>query len=206
MKHTGFFWLFAVSLLVACAPSSPATTPVPITVQYTFATTSWLKNLYACAGNQTVRTELRAADFQDINSTNLVIRLGQPENLTTPAFQIGTDDLLVIANPNNPINKLTADQVHNLFTGRTRTWKAINGTDASVQVWIFPIGEDVQKIFKQTVLGGSPVTSQARLANSPDEMSQAISNDVNAVGILTRRWKTKSTSEVFIAASNLPVL
>ena len=63
-----------------------------------------------------------------------------------------------------------------------------------------------QNIFENTVLGGSPVTSLARLANNPDEMSQAISKDVNAIGLLTRHWKTGDTSEVFTAASNLPVL
>jgi hypothetical protein len=37
-------------------------------------------------------------------------------------------------------------------------------------------------------------------------MSQAISNDVNAIGIITRRWKTENTSLVFVAVSSLPVL
>jgi hypothetical protein len=37
-------------------------------------------------------------------------------------------------------------------------------------------------------------------------MAQAISNDVSAIGILTGRWKTTNTSDVFEVTRNLPVL
>jgi hypothetical protein len=36
-------------------------------------------------------------------------------------------------------------------------------------------------------------------------MSRAIANDPNAVGILSRRWKTEDVSDVYVAAS-APVL
>jgi phosphate transport system substrate-binding protein len=136
----------------------------------------------------------------------MVMRIGLPARLITTAYQIGTDDLLVIINPQNHVNELTADQVRAIFTGRIQTWEAINGTDALIQVWVYSEGEDVQQVFEKSVLGGSPVTSLARLANSPEEMSQAVSNNPSAVGIITRRLKTGTTSDIFTAASSLPVL
>ncbi len=151
-------------------------------------------------------TELRAADFQDLQSADLVIRIGQPDNPTSYAYQIGTDDLLVIVNSRNPVNKLTADQVRGLFTGRIQNWKDVNGANAPIQAWVFPSDEDVQQVFEQAVLGGSPVTSAARLANSPDEMLQAIVKDVNAIGIITRRWNTGNALVVFTSAGSLPVI
>jgi ABC-type phosphate transport system substrate-binding protein len=206
MKSTGLIRLFSLILLVSCAPSSPLPTLVPLTVQYTSATTPWLKNLYNCAGNSHVSAELRAAGFQIAQSADLIMRLGQPDKLTTPSYQVGTDDLLVIANNQNRLNQLTDEQVRSLFIGRIQTWKPINGNEARVQVWVFPTGEDVQEIFEQFILGDSPVTSLARLANSPEEMSQAVSNDIDAIGIITRRWKTENTLVVYTAARSLPVL
>jgi len=201
------FVLYGFFLLgTACTPATHTAALEPIRVQYSFAAQPWLGNITNCAGKNIVAVELRAVDFQDAKSADLVIRIGQPDNLITPAYQIGSDDLLVIVNHQNPLKKLTADQVRAFFTGRIQTWKAINGTDTPVQVWVFPTGEDVQQVFEQSVLGGSPVTSLSRLANSPGEMSQAISKDANAIGILTRRWKTGSTSDVFAAASHLPVM
>lgn len=206
MKPICFLCLLTILLLVSCAPATPVITPVLFTVQYTFATTPWLENLSTCAGNRVINAELRAVGFQDLESPELVMRIGQSAQLVTPAYQIGKDELLVITNSHNPVNHLTFDQVRALFIGRFQTWKAINGNDTPVHVWAFPTGEDVQQIFGETVLGGSSITSQARLANSPEKMSQAIAGDVDAIGIITRRLKTENTSDVFTAVSNLPVL
>ena len=153
-----------------------------------------------------VTAEQRGADFLDPQSANMVISIGRPNNLNAFAYQIATDDLLAIINMKNPISKLTTDQVYGLFTGQIQSWKTINGDDAPVEVWVFPAGEDIQKIFDQTALHGSPVSSAAHLANNPDEMLQAIEKDVNAIGIITQHWKTGNITGVYTAASNLPVL
>ena len=201
------FTLYGFIILTAsCTPAKPTATPETIRVQYSFATQPWLAYLNNCAGMNIVAAELRAAEYQEPLSADLVMRIGQPDNLTNPAWQIGSDDLLVIVNSQNPITKLTTAQVRGLFTGQIQNWKDVNGADVPMQVWVFPAGEDVQQIFDQTVLGGSPVTSMARLANNPDEMSQAVSKDANAIGIITRHWKTENTSDVFTAANNLPIL
>jgi hypothetical protein len=206
MKRSDFVKFFTLILLVSCAPSAPTPISAPLTVQYSFATIPWLKSLYNCAGNQPVSAELCTADLQDIRTADLVMRISSSVDLPAAYFQIGTDDLLVIVNNQNPINKLTADQVRSLFTGRIQTWKPVNGNVAPVQVWVFPVAEDVQQVFEYSILNDSPVTSLARLASTPEGMTQAVSNDVNAIGIITRRWKTENTSEVFTAASSLPVL
>jgi PBP superfamily domain len=189
-----------------CSPLAPTATPELIRVQYSFTAQPWLDKLSGCAAGNTLTVALTSIEFQDLQSADLAMRFGQPEVLTTPAYQIGTDDLLVIVNRQNPINHLTFDQVRGLFTGQIQTWKTINKIDSPILVWVFPTGEDVQQIFDQSVLGGSPITSTARLANSPDEMSQAIAKDVSAVGIITRHWKAGNTSEVFTVAGHLPVL
>lgn len=104
--------------VTSCTHAPPISTLKPIQVQYSFATQPWLANLNICASQNTVTSELRAIDFQDPKSTDLVIRFGYPNNLTTLGYQIGADDLLVIVNPQNPVSKLTAVQVRGIFTGQ----------------------------------------------------------------------------------------
>ena len=152
-----------------------------------------------------VKAEQSTADFPNLQTANMAIRIGQPDDLTFPAYQIGSEDILVIVNPQNPLNTLIAEQVRGLFTGQIQNWQEVNRSSAPVQVWVFASGEDVQQIFEQTILGGSPVTSTAKLATSMEEMSQAIAKDVNAIGILPRHWKTGNVSEVFTVAT-VPVL
>ena len=207
MNRTFSFLLLPSSFLIltACSAVTPTTSPEPMVVQYTAAATPWLADLYACTGNNIVKAELRAADFLNPEAANLVMRIGQPADLTSPAYQIDTEDILAIVNPQNPINKLTLEQMRGLFTGQTMNWKDIDGLDAPVQVWVYASGEDVQQIFSQTALGDSPVTSSALLATGPEEMAQAVADDVNAIGILTRHWKADDVSDV-LTVTTVPVL
>ncbi len=205
MKHTFAFLILVSFLIPSCNSATPTTPAEPITVQYTAATATWLADIYGCAGANVVKAEQRAADFQDPQSVDLAIRIGQPANLTSPAYQIGSEDILIIVNRQNPINRLTAEEVRGLFTGSVQTWQEINGSTAPVQVWVFSSGEDIQQIFERTALSGSPITSVARLATGMEEMEQAIANDVNTVGILPRHWKMGNVSDVFTVAT-VPVL
>ena len=146
----------------------------------------------------------RAAQYFDL-SADLAIRLGEPVPLTAPAFEIGSEEILVVVHPHNPLANLGATQVRELFSGRIRNWSQVGGADASVQVWIYTSGEEIQQIFEAAVMQGLALTSLARLATSPDEMYQAIANDANAVGILPRSWKTENVQEAYVIAS-APVL
>ncbi|HEY5158607.1 MAG TPA: substrate-binding domain-containing protein [Anaerolineales bacterium] len=205
MKANLPFILLSCLLLSSCSNTTLTPTAEIINIQYTSAAEPWLAALYSCAGNTVVTADLRAADFLDLQATDLVIRFGQPENLTSSAYRIGTDDLLVIVNPQNPVKKLDASQARGLFSGQIQNWKDAGGSDSLAQVWAFSKADDLQAIFNQIVLGSSPVTSTARLAASTDEMIQAVSRDVNAIGILTGHLKTSSVSEVF-TVTNVPVL
>jgi hypothetical protein len=206
MKRTLAFIMLAGILLTACNATPPAAHPEQLTVQYTSASVPWLTNLYSCAGGIVVAAEQRSADLLDLQSANLVIRIGTPNTPTPFAYQIGTDALMVIVNLKNPTQELTETQIFDLFTGKVQNWKSINDTDAAARVWIYPPGEDVQEIFNQTVLKGSPVTSTAHLANSQDEMVQAVQKDVNAIGIITQHWKTIHISGAYTTAIGQPVL
>lgn len=153
-----------------------------------------------------VTAEQRGTMFLDLQASAIIFRIGRLDNLTGVAYQIATDDLIVIANAKNPTGQLTLDQVNGLFTGQIQNWKSVNGKDAQVQTWVFPDEEDIQEIFNQTVLHGSPVMSAAHLATSSDEMVQAVQKDVNAIGIINKHWKTENVENVYTAATNLPVL
>jgi PBP superfamily domain len=206
MKQTYAFFFLACVLLTSCGSPPPKTKPEQFTIQYTAATIPWLTKLYNCADGNLITAEQREADFLDLTSVNMVIRIGRPDSLNGFAYQIGTDDLLVIANLKNPTGQLSTDQVYGLFSGQIENWKIINRIDAPVRVWVYPDGEDIEGIIKQTVLHGSPVASAANLANNPTEMQESVQKDENAIGIITQRWKNGNVASVYTAANNLPVL
>ncbi len=205
MRSFRRYFLAVLFLLAGCVSPTPAATAVPLVVQYTPAAAPWLEMLYACAGSSAINIEQRSADLIDLSSASLAIRIGQPDPLLTPAYQVGSDDLLVIVNAQNPVTHLSAEQARDLFTGRIVDWKDVGGVDDTVQVWVFTSGDDLQSWFDQSALDGSRVTSNARLASSPAEMLQAVAADTAAVGILNRRLISNSVAAAYAVAS-VPVL
>lgn len=162
-----------------------------INVHATPATQPWLSEVFACTPLGAV---VKIAN--DPTAADISLRLGEPE--FTPAFtyQIDADDVLIITHRQNPVQNLTDEEVRELFAGVD---------DSSVQVWVYAPGDDAQQVFEQAVMRGRSVTSQARLAASPGHMSDVLVNEVNAVGILSRRWKTGDVRDVF-TIPNVPVL
>lgn len=125
-----------------------------------------------------------------------MLRIGEPPALTRPAYQIDTEEILVVTHRESPVQNLTVEGARDLFAGRG---------DPSVQIWAYADGEDVQQAFDELVMGGEPVTSLARMATSAQEMSDALNAEKNAVGILPRHWKAGSVRDVF-SAGTVPVL
>jgi ABC-type phosphate transport system substrate-binding protein len=188
-----------IVFLTACAPATPIATPQVVKVYTTSSAQPWLTDLYNCASASVV------INLTDSQSADILIQMGESASLTTPAFQIGTDDILVVVHPQTGVGSLTIEQVRQLFAGQATNWKDVGGNDVPVQVWTYSPDEDIQQIFDDTVLAGQPVTSLARLAVSAQSMSDAIGANPGSVGVLTRRWETGNTKEAFVVTS-APVL
>ncbi len=196
MKKSFSFLILICTIFAACEHSALSPTPTPITVQYTSASAPWLGLIFNCAGLNVVHAEQRAADYHDQQSIDIAIRIGQPAQLSLPAYQIGIEDIIIVTNPQNPVKSLSGSQVRGLFTGQIMTWDVVGGSKAEVNVWVYSPDEDIQQIMDEKALQGNLVTSTARLAGGPEEMVQAIANDENAVGILTRRIKDSDVYSV----------
>jgi ABC-type phosphate transport system substrate-binding protein len=75
-----------------------------------------------------------------------------------------------------------------LFAGQVNQWDAVGGSPQSVQVWIFPEGDDARQLFDSVILDGYQLTTVAQLAPDPQAMLEAVSDDPAAIGYLPRRW------------------
>ena len=194
-----FFVVFIFGLLAGCSTPTPQTTPQLVNVYVSSAAYPWVNDLYNCAPTSAV------INLSDPMSADVTMRIGVPDHLTTPSFQISSEDILVIVHPKNGVSSLTLDQVRSIFLGQVVNWTDVGGSDISIQVWSFSPDEDVQGIFSQVVMNGQPVTSLARLAVSAESMAEAIGKNPGSVGILPRRLITSSVQSVFRVA-NAPVL
>jgi hypothetical protein len=185
------FFLFSSFLLFSCSANSTPTTPQVVSVYSTSAAEPWLPPFYDCAGTSTVISRV-----DDSSSANIVLRVGEPKVLTSSAYQIDSEDILIVTHRQSPVQNLTLEGARALFAGQG---------DPSVQVWVYSSEQDVQEVFDQFVMAGLSVTSSARMAATPQQMSDTLINQPNAVGILPRHWKAGDDREVFKVAT-VPVL
>lgn len=181
-----FLWLS-----VGCTPAAPLATPRTVTVYSTSAAEPWLVSLYDCAGASTVL--IRVADPA---SAEIILRIGELEFLDAPAYQIGTEEILIVTHRQSPVQNLTLEEARLLFAGQG---------DPSVEVWVFAAGEDVQEVLDRIVMEGQRVSASARLAVSLGQMSDTLVREVNTVGVLPRHWKKGEVREVLTVAT-IPVL
>ena len=185
--------LLAIILLcTACAPAAATSAPQVVKVYVTAAAQPWLTEAANCAASSSVIL----SNVIDPAQSDIVIRVGEPDELSTPAFQIDHEDLLIVTHRESLVQNLSTEQALALFAGQGQ---------ADVQIWVYASGEDLQQVFAREIMQGTPVTSLARLAVSPQQMSDTLNADKNAVGLLGRHWKTGMVREVY-SLSNLPVL
>jgi hypothetical protein len=161
-----------------------------IDVYATAAAQPWLTDLYDCAAGESVVLRVSAPE-----TARIVLRIGQPADLNGPAYQIDSEDILIVTHRESPVQNLSADEAWELFA---------EGQEG-IQVWVFAAVEDVQQIFDREVLHGSPVTSLARLATSPQQMSDTLNAENGAVGVLPRHWKAGTARDVY-TIPDVPVL
>lgn len=191
MRKKTFFILTLFSLLIfSCSTGTPPPAPEVISVYSTSAAEPWLTDLYACAESLAVLSRVDDSSIADIS-----LRVGEPEFLSSPAFQIGTEEILIVTHRQSPVQNLTLEQSQTLFSQG----------DPSVQVWVYASDADVQRVFDRFVMEGRRVTPSALIAVSSQQMSDALVNQPNTVGILPRHWKAGDVREVFSAAA-VPVL
>ena len=189
MKKQFFFLVLSSFIVVSCAPATQTSQTQVVSVYATSAAQPWLTELYTCADNSSVNLNL-TTDEPDIT-----LRVGEPEIIISPLYQIDEEEILIVTNRESPVQNLTLAQAQDLFA---------QGSD-SAQVWVYASDADVQIVFDQLVMKGRSVTSFAGLATSPQQMSDRINAEKDAVGILPKHWVTGNVREVF-SAGTVPVL
>ena len=189
MKKQFFFLVLSSFIVVSCVPATQISQTQVISVYSTSAAQPWLTELYTCADNSSVSLNL-TADEPDIT-----LRVGEPEIIISPVYQIDEEEILIVTNRESSVQNLTLSEAQELFA---------QGDD-SAKVWVYASDADVQIVFDQLVMKGRSVTSFAGLATSPQQMSDRINAEKDAVGILPKHWVTGNVREVF-SAGTAPVL
>ena len=130
------------------------------------------------------------------NQTDLYLWLGEPPETFTYVYPLTREQIVFIVHPNNLIEVLDTSDLQAIFTGQKRDWFEVSGLDNETEVWVYPIGDEIQQLFDREVLNNEPYTSWAWLAPDPPAMLEAISENSSTIGFLPQAWLTEKVKIV----------
>jgi phosphate transport system substrate-binding protein len=109
------------------------------------------------------------------------------------ATKVEENRLVVVTNRNNPVAKLTKDQLKGIFTGKITNWKDVGGKDLPVEVvWgKDTLGQNIQ--FTRIALDGQPVTANVRQATTYRSIAEVVGEGPGAIGVIPLQISTPAT-------------
>jgi phosphate transport system substrate-binding protein len=97
-------------------------------------------------------------------------------------FPFAIDGVAVAVNPKNPVKALTAQQVKDIFAGKTTNWKQVGGKDAPINLFTRDEASGTREVFWKKLLKKGPIADKANVVASNGAMKVAVAQDPNAIG------------------------
>ncbi len=97
-------------------------------------------------------------------------------------YVIGYYGVAVIVNPANSVQKLTPEQVRDIFSGAVQNWKALGGPDVAIKLFIRDSNSGTNLGFRELAMDGNPYRPDARMFTDYEQLVEAVSKDAGGVG------------------------
>ncbi|MDX8351225.1 phosphate ABC transporter substrate-binding/OmpA family protein [Cognatiyoonia sp. IB215182] len=106
-------------------------------------------------------------------------------NMINPAQEhiIAIDSLVLVTNPENDIDTLTADQVRRIYAGLIANWAEVGGADLPITVVTRPDGSGTRSVFESRIFGDSGLapSRNAIIAQSNQDASRTVIENLGAI-------------------------
>ena len=95
---------------------------------------------------------------------------------------VAYDALAVIVNPENPVSKLTREQLEAIFRGKITNWKEVGGEDAKIVVYSRETSSGTYEFFKESVLENKNYMSSILSMPATGAIIQSVRQTKGAIG------------------------
>ena len=108
------------------------------------------------------------------------IALAEKKGIHPYEIKAALDGLAVVVHPDNPVGRLTMDQLAAIFTGKITNWKELGGKDEKIVLLSREVNSGTHVYFKEHVLRKNDPKSQEEFAPSALMLSssQAIADEI----------------------------
>jgi len=133
------------------------------------------------------------------------VELARQRNVFPREFVVAYDGVAVIVNNDNPVDKLTIEDLHKIFTAKATNWKEFGGKNLPIVTLSREVSSGTHIYFKEEVihLGKKDSTeefsSQTLLLSSSQAIVEEVSNNEAAIGYLGMGYVSERTKALLLA-------
>lgn len=99
--------------------------------------------------------------------------------------EIARDGLVLIVNPENPIQNLTIDQVRDIYTGTITDWSQLGGSKSRINIIAREEGSGTRSAFTELVMGEAEISPKSIVQDSNGAVRLLVADDPNAIGFIS---------------------
>jgi len=96
---------------------------------------------------------------------------------------IGKDRIVVLLHKDNPVSRLSKEQLKGIFTGKIANWKEVGGKDMPIIVVWGRLTLGTNRLFVRNMLDGESQTKDVLEATTAEDIRQNVAANPEAVGI-----------------------
>ncbi|MBN1506563.1 MAG: phosphate ABC transporter substrate-binding protein [Sedimentisphaerales bacterium] len=118
---------------------------------------------------------------------------------------VAYDGVAVIVNKNNPVDKLTIEDLHDIFTGKTTNWKRFGGKDLHIVTLSREVSSGTHMYFKEEVIqlgkkdNEDEFSNETLLLTSSQAIVEEVAGNEGAIGYLGMGYLSDRTKAVPVA-------
>jgi len=130
--------------------------------------------------------------------------LAESKNVKPVEFKIGLDGLVVLVNKKNPVNKLTLEQLRDIFMARIINWKEVGGENRKIVILSRESNSGTHMFFKKRVLGinnKNEFSTQSLMMPSSQAICDEVYQNPNALGYVGMGFVNERVKSVSIAVN-----
>jgi len=120
-------------------------------------------------------------------------------------FTVAYDGVAVIVNKNNPVDKLTIEDFHKIFTGKATNWKEFGGKDLDIVTLSREVSSGTHIYFKEEVVqlgkknSREEFSAQTLLLTSSQTIVEEVVTNEAAIGYLGMGYVSERTKALLVA-------
>jgi len=133
------------------------------------------------------------------------IEIAEKHGVHPKEIVVAYDGVAVIVNLHNPIDRLTIQNLHDIFTGKVTNWKQLGGRDAPIVTLSREVSSGTHMYFKEEVvqLGKKGSTEEfskeTLLLTSSQAIVEEVANNEGAIGYLGMGYLSDRTKPILVA-------